>query len=863
MAEKNIDQANAAIKGLEATIKSAEATADVFARKAAEAAKTGATAASKQLNTLASIYDAIAKGSKEALVIEGKLSKLYVDRISQLDKIKELEKSIESAKEEETKDLKERLALEKKSLEALGEKIRKEEAQLSITERQIKAQKGALEETKKSVGLLGKLFSSGVAQALGWILSTERLISGLKGAGRAVQDVVDISLTSGSFIGMTGNINDDFKVLADRAKDYSWSLGKAQIAMAGLGISAEETADSFKRFSQITAWSDHSAESMENLTEVTGYLASALQVSLGDATDYVVEANLKFGRTGTQSAMVLKNIRDITQSTNTELQKTVIIGRDVTKVIFDLARESQSGAQEQDLLAKMITKNMVALQAQGYSYEASLKGATTYIKKLTTEAPDWTRILSGRDLSKTIRASMAGSNITGALRDQLEAAKPGLSKQIAAIMSPSNKASEYTKQQMVQRLLQDTGVGIEAMEKSINDIVSKSGANAVQAIQQIYGITDPLVADQMVQQAKLGKQATEQANNFKNLSKEQIKLMYGMEEASAEYYKKEEHRFELKKKIEGILMEKEKKALGTSEEQIKKKREEAIEAVKKDLEIAKSKGDQSLAAHLQEKLDNLQGSEEKMKQIAEEEKKKNVARTWLTGGGLQQAITALDTNVGKISVGVAGILGLLIAKFSGGATAVGVAAAASMGLSIFDQYSRNKQIEEYSAKKDIEDQNYLERLKKAKTPEDRAYEKARHEKMVAPLLEQINKLRSASEKNLLENSVENISDSVNLASSKTIDQIFPVESKKTILVPKVPTAYSGEIAATPVAQAPMPMSAASPTAVPGAVTNAAAPPIYVNGQIVGTSQTQKLVLDIGTAATQQFNTNNRLGVGAR
>ena len=397
MAETTIDAAK--IKDLESALKSAQAISDTFYQKATAA--TGAAA--QQLENIGAIYSSMAKNQNESLIAFKKIIEASKKRTEITEELLKLEKELKALEGDSKKAKEAEIAVQKTKLDLQVEELQGLRKLKDESDKNTKAQKNAIKDLTTSQTLLGKLADTGLLKTLGWVGGTAQIVKGLQGAGRAAQDVVDISLASGSFLGMSGDIRKDFLDLGAATWKYSSALDLTKIKMAGLGISVEETTGSFKKFSQITEWTDHSAESMATLTEATGYLATALQVSLGDATDYVVESNLKFGRTGTQSAMVLKDIRDTTEEVNTRMHKTVVIGKDVTKVLFDLAHESNAGAQEQDLFSKMLIKNMVALQAQGYSYKTSLESATMYIKKLTTEAPEWGRILAGRDLGETIK----------------------------------------------------------------------------------------------------------------------------------------------------------------------------------------------------------------------------------------------------------------------------------------------------------------------------------------------------------------------------------------------------------------------------------------------------------------------------
>ncbi len=653
--EQDIDKLAAATKGLQSNLQKAQEMADIFAAKAAEA--TGKSA--QQLQGLSKIYESIAKNTSQVLETQTNLQELDKKRKKILEEIEKLKKS------DATMD-KAQLALKEKALESLNEEVKLKGKSLDQSQKQITAQKDYLKEIQSSTSSIGKMFDSSITKAAAYLFTTERLISGLKAMGKSVQDVVDISVTSGSFLGMSGNFDKDFATLGKAAVAYGTNLTKVAFEMGKLGISTEEGSAAFKEFSQITSMKDglaKQADQMKDLTVATGYLSKALNVSLGDATDYVVESQLKFGRSGAQSAQVMQSIRDQTEKMNSGMATTIVRGRDVTKVLFDITRESQSGAQDQELMAKMITKNLVALQSQGANYEQALKGASTYVKKLTTEAPDWTRILAGRDLFQTIKkATDSNGGIGGALSAQLEKAKPGLTAQVQAIMKDTSK-SQYTKERLVQGLLQDTSVGLSAMEKQLNKLISQGGEQAAQVIQSVYGISDPILQNQMIDQAKMGQQAEERAEKFKTLTAQQLKDQYGLTEDAADYYKDEANHAKLKEMIEKSITEEHKKQLGISNDQIEAKKKDRIDALQAAIAEAEKKGQTAKANLLRGDLSDLQGNGEKLKAAAKAEEKKRAAANFMTGGDFQGVMQALQSGVGKIVTGIASLGLILLANY--------------------------------------------------------------------------------------------------------------------------------------------------------------------------------------------------------
>ena len=653
--EKDIGKITSAVEGLKSNMAEANRLADVFANEAGKASGKAAD----QLKVLSSIYGSIAKSNAQALETQNALLEKEEERKKVLEEIKKLEKDPGAQ------------AVQQKKLQGIQEEINAKRDSLYATERQLKAQKEYVKEATNSQGLISKAFDSGIVKMGAYLLSTERIISGLRNLGKSAQDVVDISIQSGSFLGMSGDFTKDMKDLTGATLAYGINLSKVGFEMGKLGISTEEGNAAFKKFSEITSMTkgpDAQAASMKTMTVVTGQLSRALGVSLTDATDYVVESQKKFGQTAGQSALILKSIRDTTESTNKEMAVTVVRGRDVTKVLFDIARESNSGAQSQDMMAKMITRNLVNLQANGANYQQALKSTEQYTKKITTEAPEWMRILSGRDLFSNLKNSMDsnGGNIGDTLKSQLEDAKPGLAKEVEDIMKGPGDA--YTKQRYVQSLLQDTSVGMNSMEKQLNSVISKGGAHAAQVIQAVYNITDPMEQQRMIQQAKAGQKAEEMAialkdaidagddNRIQKLQ-EEAGITQKMSKEQIQFYKDEKGHYELKDMLSDKLLEKDKQAMLVQNQ--KHKTEVATEI--KDLKARLAEAhDPLVRAALEKKIETKETQAGSLEKIEKGENKRNLASNILTGGLVKGAWNFMNSGVMQVATGAGSLLTMIL-----------------------------------------------------------------------------------------------------------------------------------------------------------------------------------------------------------
>lgn len=618
--------------------RASKASSDLFS-KASEA--TGNT--QRSLLKLGQVFDSVAKNEAELLKTTTKINDM-------LKKRADIQQKMADAKDDEKDVL-------KKQLDDQDDILAKQIKQSEVQERQIKAQKEFLGQLGQTKSQMGQLLSSQVAQMAVYLASTASIMSGLSGIEKAVKRVATISITEGSYFGMSGDYVKDLKDLGSAAVQYSSQATIAASAATALGHSQEEANDSFQRFSRISGagFGDIGKRSVEmrNLTVAASQLSTVLGTSLGETTDYMIKSQTKFGKTGAQTADTLFALQNVTEQTNKEFGRTIVQGRDVTKVLFDLANESTSLAQDQKYLGQTIVGNMAQLQSQGFSYDQALKTSSDYIKKLTTQAPDWAKVFAGRNLVSSLGSSF--QQISPALLESLEKAKPGISSRLKDIYSSS--MDPYTLQQNLQAALQDTQTGMDAMQKGMLDTVKIHQEGAQQRLMALYHITDPLEA-----QATMKLLATKEKEfQFKTLTTAQAKEQYGLSEASFELLKKGG----AEAQITAIVQDK-----ATKEAAAGQKKQEANEAaanakrlqnaikvrdqLEADLKVkgGGSEADQKLLKSLNANIDEMRNPESVLAKNTKETWNKLGAYVTESGGWINALKTAMTSDLAKIAGGV-------------------------------------------------------------------------------------------------------------------------------------------------------------------------------------------------------------------
>jgi hypothetical protein len=469
---------------------------DTIAQRFADEVAKGGSKYAEQAKTLGAVYEKIA--AEQAHSVE-----LMKEMAEASEEIKTKAKELEKLRKSENEDDKKKAEALTKELKLLRMENEEKKQSLETSQKEIKAVQDKLKEmakVKTSVGELGKEITK---TTQGWaehLVSADALKNAFKGLTSAAQDFADIQIQAGSYTGMTGNIVEDIKTATPAIVEFSVAQTKAQVKMAAFGYSAEEAGQTFKKFANLTL----DPHRMEEMASATGALSKMLGISLADSVQYVSDQQLKYNQTAEQSAAVLLNVKNQTEQYNKAAGMQVMRGRDVVKVLFDISAEGKMVAQDQVALEKMLSSNLIKLQSQGQNYQEALEGASMYVKKMTTEAPEWTKILAGRELLDQMSklgdlTSAAAVGQTKEMQEQLDAASPGLAKRVQDLRKDilEGTVDEYSGQRMMQEMLQGTEPGMKAMR----DQFASVAAQGVQSVKAVYGVSE-MEARRMMAQNK-------------------------------------------------------------------------------------------------------------------------------------------------------------------------------------------------------------------------------------------------------------------------------------------------------------------------------------------------------------------------
>jgi hypothetical protein len=598
--------------------------------------------------------DKFTESAKTMATVYEKIAEEQANSVEMMQEMAEIQAEInKKAKELETADEKHAVSL-KKEIKELEFKNKEKLKSLETSQKEIKViqeQVKELAKVKTSVTELEKQIGETANAWMQHLRSADALIGGFKGIAKAAQDFADIQIQSSSYKGMTGDVLKDVQTVATEGTKLSANLTLAQVKLAYFGYTAEEAGETFRKFSNLSL----DPQRIEQMTSATGALAKMLGVSLSEATQYVSDQQLKYGQTAEQSAHSLKAVFDQTKKYNTEAGMQVMRGRDVVKVMFDLSRESKAVVQDQNAIERMLSTNLLRLQAQGQNYEEALAGASMYVKKMTAEAPEWTKILSGRDLLAQMEklGDLSGEGASQAAKEmieQLNAASPELAKRVQDIKTQikTGAVDRYSGERMMQELLQGTEVGMEAMEKEFAHVASMG----VQAVKSVYGVSE-LEAKRMMDQNAAAVKKRDALKDMDNPAKRKAALdKLNLSEKERNFLMSEQLTHQ--QRLEFLQNKDAENSLRQIVEQRKAKedlRARDIKTWQERIQRYKSEGREDLAKAAQEQLVKIQG--EPLQGITDQlSNDSRGVMQFLGGNFINQIKTIVGSPLGQIAVGI-------------------------------------------------------------------------------------------------------------------------------------------------------------------------------------------------------------------
>lgn len=306
---------------------------------------------------------------------------------------------------------------------------------------------------------------------------------------------------------------------------FESAMRDARATAISLGMSADEVSGLMVKFANITG--SKNPEALGNLSKASLALSKSLGITTAETLSYVEQSMNKFGGSATGALSALDALGDEARRYNTEMRGMKMRGDDVIHTINDIASNSNVYAVDQRYLSNLIMRTSGSLQAQGESYDYAQKRASEYTKALTTEAPRWMKIVAGQEISKTLgqsldpeAAKLGITKLTAEMEDQLESAKPGLSKKVTDILGDKTM-SQFAKNQVLQQILGETEVGMDIMNKTMLKTFAANGQKNVEGMAAVYGISESAAYD-MLEAAEKQEEVQKRLNALKTLSGKQL-----------------------------------------------------------------------------------------------------------------------------------------------------------------------------------------------------------------------------------------------------------------------------------------------------------------------------------------------------
>jgi len=306
-----------------------------------------------------------------------------------------------------------------------------------------------------------------------------------------------------SYRGLSSDIVD----FTDKSMDLSKAMAKSEATAQRMGVSTEYVTEAYTKFARIVGTS--SPKVLGTLTEGAITVSKSLGISVPEAIDFVSTRMDKFGGSAASAIASLNNIREETKSVNDAFGRTVVRGDDVARTLLDISKQTTMYAIDQRFVGSILRDNISKLQSNGDSYEQASKKAKAFTEAVTGKAPEWMKVFSAQDIYSQI-AEISPEQFVSQFGSELEAAKPGLTKEVQSILNDKNMG-QYSKMMLLQEMLSGTTVGINSMNKQILKLANHPQGVALIAKQ--FGVT-LAEAQGMVTQAKALDEQTKVINKL-------------------------------------------------------------------------------------------------------------------------------------------------------------------------------------------------------------------------------------------------------------------------------------------------------------------------------------------------------------
>ena len=474
------------------------------------------TKSMKELNNAKKVF--MAAGDPKGLLAVRNMSKDIAELISTTEDYIKVSKLIKKAKEEgrdlDEDEIKTAAKISKAHEQAAKVTIAAQKTVIDSTER-MKSQQARMEadllKNFRTNTLLGKSFgmlSSGVAGfavKLGFLsLATKALNRHMKSA--EIQQNILIQNFRG--------LSKDTTVLGSKTLGFTASALKMSEALASteataqrMGVSTEYVSESFTKFARIAG--TDSPKVLKTLSEGAITVSRSLGITVPEAVDFVSTRMDKFGGSAASAIASLNNMRVEAERINKSFGRTVIRGDDVARTVQDISKQTTIYAIDQRYVGNILNDNIAKLQANGDSYEQASKKAKSFTEAVTGKAPEWMKVFSAQDIYSQI-ADVSPEQFVSQFGSELEAAKPGLTKEVQSILNDKNMG-KYSKMMLLQEMLSGTTVGVQSMNKQILKLANHPQGVALIAKQ--FGVT-LAEAQGMVTQAQAMEEQTKVINKL-------------------------------------------------------------------------------------------------------------------------------------------------------------------------------------------------------------------------------------------------------------------------------------------------------------------------------------------------------------
>lgn len=376
-----------------------------------------------------------------------------------------------------------------------GKELKKLEARLE----NIAGETSEITRTSTKLGAVQGVLANKWARVTSGAMAAGFAFKALQGASEGAQFAIGDLISQGKSIPKGGEIITDLfgteigtgiGAAADKTWEYITVQHKLAFAAARTGRSLTDMSDAAANIQ--FRLHPKSMKELVKYTEQTSMLARFLKIDMGQAIDFIVERQRRFGNSMEHSTKTLGFMVSLVHDANDAFGSGTIEVDEFSDMMMEASRSASSYAQNLRALSKMIRNHIVDVQLQGGSYREAMDSAKALLGVIQN-APKHLQFMAGADLLGQTR-NMGKKELEGFFSDLKGDAKKQVVAGVMDIQSKlkSGVMTEAGAQENIHALAAESFQGIKATLKTLET------AKNVKGLQELGGFENVNIARLMM-----------------------------------------------------------------------------------------------------------------------------------------------------------------------------------------------------------------------------------------------------------------------------------------------------------------------------------------------------------------------------